>query len=224
MLNESLHLHRIQLDQATQPRVETDQETIDRYAERLRAGDGFPPIVVFFDGKAYWLADGFHRVLAHIAEERKTILADVRPGTKRDAIFYALQANAMHGKDRTPEDKRRSIRIILLDRHWRKEYATNRAIGALLKVSPQTVASVREELDLSAQGERIAVQRNGRPYDMTLPKPLIEPPEDEETDLPADTDLLREAIELAQELKTILVELKHPAVDHAQRCLDSLRS
>jgi hypothetical protein len=42
-----------------------NQETVHEYAEAMRGGDIFPPIIIFFDGTDHWLAEGFHRVEAH---------------------------------------------------------------------------------------------------------------------------------------------------------------
>jgi hypothetical protein len=42
----------------------------------------------------------------------------VRAGTRRDALLYALSANAGHGHRRTNEDKRRAVDIMLADPEW----------------------------------------------------------------------------------------------------------
>ena len=49
-----------------QPRVEINLETVNEYAEEMRQGADFPPVVAFRDDHRgfYWLADGFHRLEA----------------------------------------------------------------------------------------------------------------------------------------------------------------
>jgi hypothetical protein len=43
----------------------------------------FPPVVLFTDGRDYWLGDGFHRVLGAHESGLGEIAAEVRPGTPR---------------------------------------------------------------------------------------------------------------------------------------------
>ena len=59
-----LALDMIRRDGKTQMRCALHDETADTYAERMLAGDTFPPLVVFYDGAMHWLADGFHRLAA----------------------------------------------------------------------------------------------------------------------------------------------------------------
>jgi len=46
------------------------------------------------------------------------IAADVRQGTRRDAILHSVGANAAHGLRRTSEDKRRAVKTLLADPEW----------------------------------------------------------------------------------------------------------
>jgi hypothetical protein len=84
----------------------------------MAAGAVFPPIVVFFDGAEYWLADGFHWIIAAEELGLAEIDTDVREGTQRDAILYAVGANAAHGLKRTNRDKRNAVTILLKDPEW----------------------------------------------------------------------------------------------------------
>jgi hypothetical protein len=96
-------LNLIKADPALQPRVTMDdQDSIDHWNRMARAyldgEDVPPPVHVFFDGKFYWLADGFHRFkavwsLRHMGAKFTHIRAVVHEGTKREAVIYAAQAN-----------------------------------------------------------------------------------------------------------------------------------
>ncbi len=108
-----LKLEHIRIDGGTQPRVEMNEEVIADYAEQIRGGTLFPPVKVFFDGAAYWLADGFHRYHAHRRIGRETIIAEVQEGGLRDAILHSVGANTEHGLRRTNADKRKAVETML---------------------------------------------------------------------------------------------------------------
>lgn len=78
----------------------------------------FPPVDVFFDGVAYWLADGFHRYWALAKLGRPSIEAEIKHGTQRDAVLFSVGANSAHGQRRTNEDKRRAVMTMLNDEEW----------------------------------------------------------------------------------------------------------
>jgi len=91
---------------------------VNEYAEAMKAGSEFPPVVVFHDGETHWLADGYHRHAAATSAKAETITADVRQGALRDAVLYAAGANATHGLRRTNDDKRRAVETLLRDAEW----------------------------------------------------------------------------------------------------------
>lgn len=120
-MTEIFSIDLIRLDGGTQSRAQIDQTTVDAYAESIRSDAVFPPVVVFYDGKEYWLADGFHRVQAYKQEGCVTIGADIRSGTRREAILYSVGANASHGLRRSNADKRRAVETLLRDEEWSKK-------------------------------------------------------------------------------------------------------
>lgn len=95
-----------------QTRAATKASYIDELAERMTAGDEFPPIVIFTDGKESWVADGIHRLGAAI-KSKKSIRVDYRKGTRQDAITFACGANHLHGMRRTNADKRQAATLAL---------------------------------------------------------------------------------------------------------------
>src|SRR5262245_22985512 len=77
-----LAIQQIRRDGGTQSRAALNEETITDYADAmedlLRIPNGlsqFPPLIVFYDGTDYWLADGFHRVEAYERVLGRTITA-----------------------------------------------------------------------------------------------------------------------------------------------------
>lgn len=98
----------IKTDGGTQSRARLHDEIVERYADELREGAEFPPVVVFYDGADYWMADGFHRLAAYRQIGEESISAEIKQGTRLDALRYSLSANATHGMPRTNDDYRRA--------------------------------------------------------------------------------------------------------------------
>lgn len=141
---ELLAISLIRTDGGTQPRAELSSDTVVEYREAMRAGSTFPPVVVFYDGAYYWLADGFHRHAAWIGLGEKKIPVDIRQGTVRDAILFSVSANAGHGLRRTNADKRRAVARLLGDDEWVKW--SDREIARRCAVSHPFVMQMRASL------------------------------------------------------------------------------
>ena len=139
----SLALSSIKADPSAQPREMILADTVKDYTERMVAGDAFPPMVVFYDGEAYWPGDGFHRYQAALDAGLNEFQCEVRNGTLRDAILYSCGANATHGIPRTNEDKRRAVMKLLADNECRRW--SSREIAKQARVDPKTVERLREE-------------------------------------------------------------------------------
>ena len=101
-----------ELDLSLQTRAGTDAETIDNYAEAMADGAQFPEVTVFTDGTHYWLADGFHRVMAAKQNGRTVIAADVRKGTADDAVVFGGTANNKQGKRPTRADVQHFLQMV----------------------------------------------------------------------------------------------------------------
>lgn len=100
------------LDLSLQTRSGTDAETIDNYAEAIADGAQFPEVTVFTDGTHFWLADGFHRVMAAKQLGKKQISADVRKGTEDDAVVFGGTANNKQGKRATRADVQHFLEMV----------------------------------------------------------------------------------------------------------------
>lgn len=190
---EKLSLEKIRLDGGTQSRAGTDMSTISEYAEAMKAGAQFPPVIVIYDGADYWLGDGFHRCAAAKQAELTDIAADVRQGTRRDAVLLSVSANANHGLRRTHADKRRSVETLLRDDEWRQW--SDREIGRRVSVDHKTVATVRA--DLVRRGEipildSIKAQRGDSEY--TVTKNSYPPVPSQELDVEAARQIALEIV------------------------------
>jgi hypothetical protein len=142
-----LLMKQVIADERCQARAVAHPDVAEDYAEALKAGCNFPPIVVFrgADG-VYRVADGFHRLWAHVIAGRKTIEADVRTGELRDAILFAVGANVVHGLRRGRSDKRKAVFILLTDPEWgNRTHWPNTRIADMAGVSEGFVRNCREE-------------------------------------------------------------------------------
>lgn len=115
---KDIKLDRIRIDGGTQFReLDMDHVAELRRAEEIQPGV-LPKVIVYFDGKDHWLADGFHRYHVYLELDRKTISSEVREGTKRHAVLHACGSNARHGKPRTNTEKRGVVEFMLKDKEW----------------------------------------------------------------------------------------------------------
>lgn len=128
-----LKISDIALDNGIQPRQKLNQVVVSEYAEAMRQGAMFPPVLVFYDGNQFWLVDGFHRVAATQVNGDLEILTEKQSGCRRDAILYAAGANTTYGLQRTNADKRRVVERLLQDPEWCQW--SNREIARRCKVS-----------------------------------------------------------------------------------------
>ena len=131
-------------DGGAQMRAAMNEETVADYAEEMVAGAEFPPVIVYHDGEAYWLADGYHRVDAARRIGRNDITAEVHDGDRRDAILHGIGANAHHGLRRTQADKRHAVETLLRDEQWFKW--SDRHIAKIANVDHKTVGKIRREV------------------------------------------------------------------------------
>ena len=113
----TLNSEVLHCDADVQPRLALSEAHIREYAALLQEGHQLGTIVVFQDGLDYYLADGFHRVAAAKSIGLEELPAEIRVGTKRDAIFYACAANK-HGKPLSNVDKQRVVLHLLEDAEW----------------------------------------------------------------------------------------------------------
>lgn len=159
-----LPLDKITADPDIQMREGIDPDVVAEYAEAMKGKAELPPIVVYYDGEHYWLADGFHRLAAAYRAGKLGIGADIRNGGAREAILHATGANSTHGLRRTNADKRRAVMVLLNDDEWSKW--SNREIARRCAVHHDTVGKIR--LELSGENRQIPterkVHRNGTTY------------------------------------------------------------
>jgi hypothetical protein len=96
-----LPIERIRL--GFQPRENLIEDRVNEYANHMRHRAKIDPVLVCYDGRDYLLKDGFQRVEAAIRLGRKTILAEIIPGTRAEMeaawrrYLEALKSNLAGG-------------------------------------------------------------------------------------------------------------------------------
>lgn len=118
------------------------EEVAEEYAELMKGGTAFPSVDVYEEGGRYFLADGFHRLIAALKAGKQTITANVHQGGRLDALKAALGANETHGLRRSIEDKRFAVGKALTE----FSDLSDRAIAELCHVSPTSVGERRKLL------------------------------------------------------------------------------
>jgi hypothetical protein len=156
---KKLKLSEIRIDGGTQARVALNQDVVTEYAEHMRDGVVFPPVTVFHDGSAYWLADGFHRYFAHKSNAALDLEADVKTGTLDDATLYAFGANGKRGLSQSPEDYRKIIYAMLRHPVWSKW--SNAEIARHVGVSKMTVGRVKSTMELPEETKKKYKDKDG---------------------------------------------------------------
>jgi hypothetical protein len=159
---EDVLLEELAISDRTQARARLNLAIVEEYAEAMRAGATFPPVVLFTQGdEPYWVADGFHRIKAARPVGFTTIAAEVRPGSQREALLYACAANATHGLPRTNADKRKAVETLLYDPEWRQW--SDHAIAKHCGVAVSFVGQRRSALfpENSDDGQRTYVTKHG---------------------------------------------------------------
>ena len=138
---KSLSVDVINISGGTQSRLKIDQDYVEEIYEKMKEEVEYDAVTIFFDGKEYWLADGFHRYHATRKLGKASIKCKITNGLLRDAILYSKSANNNHGLPPTLQDKLNNAKELCDDFEW--SGFSNRQIGRICDVSHVTVAKLR---------------------------------------------------------------------------------
>jgi len=211
----NISLSKIVTNAGTQSRAKIDENVIAEYADKMKDGEVFPPVVVFHDGLEYYLADGFHRFFAAKKCGSPGILCEVKQGTLRDAILHSFGANHSHGLPRTALDKRKCVTAMLQDIEWQDW--SDREIARQCGVSHPFVSALRKELNKPKSETKMNI-RGKQTVRAEKPKQEAEPEIDEaavqqETIQAAITELQKSNEELQDQLTVAMAA----SVDEIQK-------
>ena len=171
-MKKQLLIESIRTDGGTQSRAEIHQDTVAEYVEAIQAGSKMPPLLVFQDGADYWLAEGFHRLLAYQQAGKRNVLCEIKQGTREDAAWASAGANVTHGLRRTNADKRKATEMAIRLR----PDLTDEALAQHCGVSREFVNRIRPNVVTKSQpARRIGVDGKSYPAPPTRP-PATPPP------------------------------------------------
>jgi ParB-like chromosome segregation protein Spo0J len=139
-----LRLNQLTIDPTVDIRQKLDEETIQRYMDSFNE---LPPVTIFrIDGELL-LADGFHRATAAQRLGISEIEAEVKRGSRDDALEFAAYANTRHGRPLSTDERRQAIRRLkLLHPDWTSEH-----IGQLLGCGEHPVYTVLKADEVKKQ-------------------------------------------------------------------------
>ena len=163
--SQSIPISSIRRDGGTQPRAAINREAVSDYMASMAAGAEFPPVIVFYDGADYWLADGFHRIQGAENAGRSDIACEVYQGTKQDAQWYSFGANKANGLRRTNRDKQRALRAALT--HDNAGTLSDHQLAVHVGVDVKTVGNWRVKLTMEIPQSTKRKGRDGRTIDVT---------------------------------------------------------
>ena len=105
-----LKISELVFDEEIYPRLKIGWKDAYAYAQAMRAGSVFPPIVVGeFQGKLY-VVDGWHRIEARKLLREKYVQGCVkRFELTREMFLEAIKLNSTHGRPLTVQEKARLI-------------------------------------------------------------------------------------------------------------------
>jgi hypothetical protein len=186
-MTQMIPIKSIKQSSELQPRAKMDTAVVDEYTEAMKRGDAFPAVTVFEikPTPGYYLVDGYHRFMAAQGAKIGKILAEVKTGTMRDAILYSAGVNSKHGLNRTNDDKRRAVMILLRDNVWSSWADTQ--IAAACHVSVDLVSKIRDSSLGETERNKPKIRkvlRKGKVIEMDTSKigktskPLTQPPKD----------------------------------------------
>ena len=168
--SDYLALDEIRRDGGTQPRAAINLHHVKLLEGQIEDGQELEPVIVFYDGESYWLADGFHRWHAHRNREEEVIACVIYQGSRRDAVLYSVGANADHkpALPRSRQDKHRAVLMLAQDSEWGNW--SDREIAKQCKVSQPFVSKLRHELtdnihdDNSPLTDNVISEKSTRTY------------------------------------------------------------
>ena len=159
MAVQKLRLYKIKLDPQYQPRLKINNGYVREYADLIREGVEFPPIVVTpTENGDFSVISGFHRLKAYNEVGIKEIEAEILQANKFDLLKRAIEDNTKHGVRYTNEDKWQCV-TLLLDEPESEKMSDN-AIASIAGVSNHLVKKIRSTSQESENNTKASLEKS----------------------------------------------------------------
>jgi len=132
------------------PRTGVSYITVGNYAQKMKAGVTFPPIILGNLGSELILVDGYHRLLATERIKEEYIKAEIiQYNNETDLFKDSIKYNSAHGLALTSSD---NVKILatLQDMQF-----SPLEIGELLKATPERVDRYKSRIIRKPNGSRV---------------------------------------------------------------------
>lgn len=82
-----------------------DKARVEQYAEDMKRGDNFPPVVAHKKGERYSIVDGNHRLQGAIVAKKSLGVYDITGAPPEVIVMLSFEANAHHGLPTSEAEK-----------------------------------------------------------------------------------------------------------------------
>ena len=110
MAKKLLKISELEFESEIYPRMKVGWQTAYQYAQAMKAGSEFPPILVGSLNRKYHVIDGWHRIEALKMLKEEYVSATIKEfKTEREMFAEAIRLNSKHGRPLSVQEK---VRII----------------------------------------------------------------------------------------------------------------
>jgi DNA-binding MarR family transcriptional regulator len=219
---QELLIETIRTDGGVQSRERINEEYVTELVEVIKGGKRLPPIEVYGDGNELWAADGFHRILAHLKADKRTIRCNVHKGSRADAIWASCAANKEHGLRRTHGDLAKAIKMAVEAMPKMSQTAIAQHVGCTHGRVSQVVNInnlTRPDKVSGKDGKKYPARKIKPPWEVEggdSPPPPPSPPTDSEV----SEEVIDEALEIINStgLASTAALQRQMRISHATAC------
>ena len=189
MKKKLVKISELVFDKALYPRFDVGWQTAYQYAQAMRSGSEFPPILVGVLNDIMYVVDGWHRVEAKKLLKEEHIQAIVKRFDDEAAMFVeAIKRNVKHGRQLSVREK---VRLV---------YRLQKMDFTLDQVSEMVMVPIDK---IEKFSERVMIGPNGEPVFLTSAVAKLDA---KETDL-LKVDMKKFNVRNVRQLLTQLIEL-----------------